>query len=78
MRISKLVLYLLKVHLVIHILGVLMYFQVCDPAKQELAGHLRLLVWVGPKLLEAQFWKQNTKITIKVTRPSNVGPFQWK
>ena len=53
MRNSELVLYLLKVHFAIHMLGSLKYSQYCDPAGQELAGHLRLLVWVS-RLLEAE------------------------
>ena len=33
--------------------GMLEYSQVCDPARQKLPGHLRLLVW-GPRLLDIQ------------------------
>ena len=47
------VLYPLKAQSVRHILGMFKYFQFCDPARQESAGHLRLLVW-GERLLWAQ------------------------
>ena len=49
MRNPELVLHPLK----LHSLGMLKYSQFCDPARQELAGHLRLQV-VGARILEAQ------------------------
>ena len=50
---SKLLLYQLKVHLATHTLEMLKYFKFGDPARQELTGHLRLLVW-GARILKAQ------------------------
>ena len=41
---SELVLYPLKVHSASHTIEILKYFKFCDPAKQELTGHWRLLV----------------------------------
>ena len=41
----------------------LKYFTFCNPARQELIGHLRLLVW-GARILEAQscaLYINNTK-----------------
>ena len=53
MRNAELVLYPLKVHSASHTLEMLKYFKFCVPARQELTGHLRLLVW-GARILEAQ------------------------
>ena len=39
-------------------------FQFCDPASQELAGHLRLLVW-GDRIEEAQFSDFTLKLNLK-------------
>ena len=44
MRNPELGLYPLKVNLATHMLEMLKYFTFCDPARQELTGHLRLLV----------------------------------
>ena len=41
---SDLVFYPFNNHLAIHRSVVLRFFQFCDPARQKLAGHLRLLV----------------------------------
>ena len=49
----KLVLYPLKFHSATHMLEMLQYSKFCDPASQELTGHLRLLVW-GARILLAQ------------------------
>ena len=41
---SELFLYPLKVHYATHTLEIFKYSQFCDPARQDLIGHLRLLV----------------------------------
>ena len=53
MRNPELVLYPLKIHSASHMLEMLKYFTLCDPARQELTGHLRLLVW-GVRIIEVQ------------------------
>ena len=47
------VLYPLKVHSTTHTVEMLKYSQFCDPSRQELTGHLRLLGW-GARILAAQ------------------------
>ena len=53
MRNPELVLYPLKVHSASHMLEMPKYFIFWDPARKELTGHLRLLVW-GAQILKVQ------------------------
>ena len=50
----------------------LKYFTFCDPARQELTGHLRLLVW-GARILEAQACEVTMK-NDKNTRFVHISP----
>ena len=58
------VLHPLKVQSTSHTLEMLNYFTFCDPVRQELTGHLRLLVW-GARILEAQSCGFNLKYQLQ-------------
>ena len=61
MRNPELVLYPLKVHSASRKLGMLKYFTFGDSARQELTGHLRLLV-AGAGILEVQSCERGTRM----------------